>query len=108
MDTSNIEPYLQQYRESLQRQREQNEQLLNQNRDTDYANIMSGANRAGVMYSNFPERSKVQYQTSTYLPGLEKNYTTYQTGLNKIRNNVLEYANKIKSLQEAIADLNKA
>lgn len=108
MDTSTIEPYLQQYRESLQRQREQNEQLLNQNRDTDYANIMSGANRAGVMYSNFPERSKVQYQTSTYLPGLEKNYTTYQTGLNKIRNNVLEYANKIKSLQEAIADLNKA
>lgn len=108
MDTSNIEPYLQQYRESLQRQREQNEQLLNQNRDTDYANIMSGANRAGVMYSNFPERSKVQYQTSTYLPGLEKTHTTYQTGLNKIRNNVLEYANKIKSLQEAIADLNKA
>lgn len=108
MDTSKIEPYLQQYRESLQRQREQNEQLLNQNRDNDYANIMSGANRAGVMYSNFPERSKVQYQTGTYLPGLEKAYTTYQTGLDKIRNNVLQYANKIKSLQEAIADLNEA
>ena len=108
MDTSKIEPYLQQYRESLQRQREQNEQLLNQNRDNDYANIMSGANRSGVMYSNFPERSKVQYQTSTYLPGLEKTYTTYQTGRDKIRNNVLQYANKIKSLQEAIAALNEA
>lgn len=107
MDTSKLDPYLQNYRDSLEQQRKANQALIDQQRDIDYANIMSQANRAGVMYSNFPARTKAQYTASTYLPSVERAYTTYATGLQKLRNNAIDYVNQIRKIDEAIADLNE-
>lgn len=99
-------PYLTAYRQALKRQYDAQKQKIDQQKNLDYANIMSTANRAGVMYSNFPARSKAQYETSTYLPNYQAVQSSYQTGLDKIRSNVLSYANQIKNLEEAIRDLN--
>lgn len=108
MDTSKLEPFLQNYRDSLESQRKANQALIDQQRDTDYAQIMSQANRAGVMYSNFPARTKTQYMASTYMPSLERNFQTYETGTQKIRNAALSYANQLRQIEEAIQDLNEA
>jgi hypothetical protein len=67
---------------------------------------MSGANKAGMMYSNFPTRSKIQYDMGTYTPAQNKIFTTYQTGLDSLRNNIVKYQNSIKDIQDAIAHLN--
>ena len=106
MDTSNIDTLLKSYREALANQRQATEANIEQQKQNDFATIMARANKAGMLYSNFPARTKVQYQTSTYLPAMEKAYSTYQTGLDKLRDNVIKYQNQIKSLDEAIKDLN--
>ena len=106
MDTSEFDTVLKSYRDALEAQKQASEAALENQRNNDFATIMARANKAGMMYSNFPERSKIQYQTSTYLPSLQKVYTTYQTGQQKLRENAIKYANQIKSLDEAIADLN--
>ena len=54
------------YRDALGVQRDLAIQNLDNNRRNAYQAIMSGANKAGMMYSNFPERAKYQYDTSTY------------------------------------------
>lgn len=94
------------YRESLSRQNETNKQNLWQQRRNAQASIMSGANKAGMLYSNFPERSKIQYDVGTYEPAVVKSQTTYQTGLDTLRNNILKYQNSIKDIQDSIAHLN--
>ena len=94
------------YRESLSRQNENDTILLDQQRRNAQASIMSGANKAGLLYSNFPQRSKVQYDVSTYQPAQIKLQNTYQTGLNQLQNNILKYQNSIKEIQEAINHLN--
>lgn len=94
------------YRESLSRQNENDAILLDQQRRNAQASIMSGANKAGLLYSNFPQRSKVQYNVSTYQPAQIKLQNTYQTGLNSLRNNILKYQNSIKEIQDSIAHLN--
>ena len=94
------------YRENLSRQNEVGKQNLWQQRRNAQASIMSGANKAGMLYSNFPERSKIQYDVQTYDPAVIKMQTSYQTGLDTLRNNILKYQNSIKDLQENIAHLN--
>lgn len=94
------------YRENLSRQNEVGKQNLWQQRRNAQASIMSGANKAGMLYSNFPERSKIQYDAQTYDPAVIKMQTSYQTGLDTLRNNILKYQNSIKDLQENIAHLN--
>lgn len=101
-----IKDFYQNYRDSLDRQYQSAVQNLDQQRKNNFASIMSGANKVGMMYSNFPERSKIQYDTSTYTPNTTKLYNTYQTGLDKLRSNVLNYQNSIKDIQDAIATLN--
>lgn len=101
-----VKDFYQKYRESLGRQYESALQTLDQQRRNAQTSIMSGANKAGMMYSNFPERSKIQYDMSTYTPAQIKLQNTYQTGLDTLRKNILNYQNSIKDIQDAIKTLN--
>lgn len=94
------------YRESLSSQYENAKNSLEQQRKNAQASIMSGANKAGILYSNFPQRSKIQYDQNTYQPAQIKLNTTYQSGLDTLRNNILKYQNSIADIQDAIAHLN--
>lgn len=94
------------YRESLSSQYENAKNSLEQQRKNAQASIMSGANKAGILYSNFPQRSKIQYDQNTYQPAQIKLNTTYQSGLDALRNNILKYQNSIADIQDAIAHLN--
>lgn len=102
---NNLNEFLKSYRDSWDRNYAANNMLLDRKRDNDFATIMSGANKRGMMYSNFPERTKIQYESDTYLPAKNQSFQTYQTGLDKLRSNAVNYYNQIKSLEEAIADL---
>lgn len=101
-----IRSFYQNYRDSLDRQYQTSLQNLAQQRKNAQASIMSGANKAGMMYSNFPERSKIQYDQNTYQPAQIKLHNTYQTGLDSLRQNILNYQNSIADIQESIAHLN--
>ena len=107
MINDKVDPFVSQYRDALERQRDLSFQNLDNTRRNDYSTIMGNANKLGMMYSNFPTRSKIQYDTSTYMPNQQKIQTTYQTGLDKLRGNVVDLSNQLKSINEAIADLNK-
>lgn len=102
-----IQQFYQNYRDSLDKQVQAAQQNLDQQRRNDQQNIMSAANYGGMMYSNLPERSKIQYDTQTYMPNKVKLQQTYQTGLDKLRSNIVNYQNSIASIQKAIADLNE-
>lgn len=102
---NNLNDFLKSYRDTLDRNYVANNMLLDQKRRNDQASIMSGANKRGMMYSNFPERTKIQYESDSYLPARSQNFQTYQTGLDKLRSNAVNYYNQIKSLEEAISDL---
>lgn len=101
-----IKDFYQNYRDSLDRQYQTSVANLDQQRRNDQASIMSNANRAGMLYSNFPQRDKIRYDTENYQPELVKLYQGYQTGLQKLRQNMVNYQNSIKSIQEAINELN--
>lgn len=101
MNNNEIQNFIDAYRDSLSRQRDLGFQNLDNARRNAFQNIMSSANTAGMMYSNFPERTKIQYDTSTYMPGRANIQSTYQTGLDTIRNNVTKTYNSIKDLQDA-------
>lgn len=83
-------------------------QNLDNQRRNDFATIMGGANKAGMMYSNFPQRSKIQYDTQTYMPNQIKTFNTYKTGLQKLRENIISTSNQLKTINEAIAELNES
>lgn len=104
---NNIMDFVTNYRKALGQQYDASVNNLNQQRTNDYAAIMSGANKAGMMYSNFPQRSKIQYDTQSYYPGLISLRQSYQSALDKLRSNTLDLYNQNKSINEAIADLNK-
>lgn len=104
-EISYTEPFIASYRDSLARSRDATINQLNQARENQQARIMSQANRAGMLYSNLPARTKIQYDTSTYYPSLAKIQTSYQTGLDSLREKGVNLANQIKSYQEAIADM---
>ena len=101
-----IKDFYQNYRDSLDRQYQSAMQALDQQRKNAQTSIMSGANRSGMMYSNFPARSKIQYDQNTYQPAMIKLNTSYRTGLDTLRNNILKYQNSIAEIQDSIAHLN--
>ena len=101
-----IKDFYQNYRNSLDRQYQSAMQALDQQRKNIQASIMSGANKAGMMYSNFPARSKIQYDQNTYQPAVIKLNNSYRTGLDTLRNNILKYQNSIAEIQDSIAHLN--
>ena len=108
MINDTIDPFINAYRDSLQQQRDLAMQNLNNTRRNDYASIMSNANTAGALYSNFPQRDKIKYDTQTYQPNQIKIQQSYQTGLDKLRSNIISTANQLKTINEAIAELNAA
>ena len=101
-----IKDFYQNYRDSLDRQYQSALQSLEQQRKNAQTAIMGGANKAGMLYSNFPARTKLQYDQETYQPAQIKLQNTYQTGLDSLRNNMLKYQNSIKEIQENIDHLN--
>lgn len=103
-----VNPFIKNYREALESQREAALTQLDQERANQQEAIMSQANTAGMLYSNFPARTKIQYDTQTYYPQMAKVNTAYQTGLDTLRNNATNYLNTIRQYQEKIADLNAA
>lgn len=105
-ENNELQDFYKNYRESLSSQYENAKNLLEQQRKNAYQGIMSGANKSGMMYSNFPQRSKIQYEQNTYQPAQTKLYTSYVTGLDALRNNILKYQNSIADIQDAIAHLN--
>ena len=105
-DANQIKDFYQNYRDSLDRQYQSATQSLDQQRKNAQATIMSGANKAGMMYSNFPTRSKIQYDQDTYQPAVIKLQNSYQTGLDTLRSNILKYQNSIAEIQDSIAHLN--
>lgn len=105
-DANEIKDFYQNYRDSLDRQYQTALQSLDQQRKNAQASIMGGANKLGMMYSNFPTRSKIQYDQNTYQPAQIKLQTSYQTGLDQLRSNILKYQNSIADIQESIAHLN--
>lgn len=105
-DTDQIKNFYQNYRDALDRQYQSSIQNLDQQRKNAQTSIMSSANKAGFLYSNFPVRSKIQYDQNTYQPALIKLNTSYTTGLDALRNNILKYQNSIAEIQDSIAHLN--
>lgn len=103
-----IKSFIDSYRESLDQQRDLGMQNLENNRRNQFQNIMAGANKAGMLYSNFPERARIQYDTGTYLPSVAKLQTTYQTGLDKLRSNSINLVNQLANINDAIKDLNES
>lgn len=106
MDTQQIKDFFQNYRDSLDRQYQSAAQSLDQQRKNAQTTIMSGANKAGMLYSNWVPREKIKYDANTYTPAVIKLNTTYRTGLDTLRNNILKYQNSIKDIQDSIAHLN--
>lgn len=91
----------------LSRQRDFALQTLEQERRNQFQNIMGAANAAGMMYSNFPERAKYQYDTGTYNPAAAQVQTSYKTGLDRLRANTLNALNTLAEYSDEIASLNK-
>ena len=102
-----VNQFIKNYRDALQAQYDASISSLNQQRKNDFAGIMAGANKSGMMYSNFPQRSKIQYDTQSFYPTAIKTRQTYQTALDKLRANAVNLYNQNKSIAEAIADLNE-
>lgn len=101
-----LQDFYKNYRENLSRQYEVSQQDLSQQRRNAQQSIMAGANKAGMLYSNFPQREKIKYDMNTFQPAFIKLFNTYNTGLNSLRTNALKYQNSIKDIQDAIAHLN--
>lgn len=101
---NSITDFINAYRDSLQAQRDSALKQLNQQRKQAQTTLMSNANRAGALYSNFPERDKIKYDTQTYMPAYIKNQTSYQTALDSLRSNAVKLWNNIQAYKEAIED----
>lgn len=86
---NNVNDFINEYRDAMKQSYDFNVSAINQQKRNDFASIMSQANKRGMMYSNFPERQKIQYEADTYLPNLKTAYTSYQTGLDKLRSSAL-------------------
>lgn len=105
---TDINPFIKTYRDSLKRQYDAGLANLQNTKRQQEAKIMGSANAAGMMYSNFPQRSKMQYEAQSFTPAVANLHNTYQTGLDKLRSNAVNVYNQIKSYQEVIKDLNEA
>lgn len=98
--------FMDNYRKALDEQRLADINTLENQRNFDYTGIMVGANRRGLMHSNFPTRDKLRYDVGTYEPNLVKIQNTYQTGLDTLYSNAAKYLNQIKKLRDNTAELN--
>lgn len=105
---NDINTFIENYRKALGAQYDSSVAALNQQRTNDFANIMSGSNKAGMLYSNFPQRSKIQYDTQSFYPTMIKAKQSYQTALDKLRSNAVNLYNQNKTIEEAIKDLNES
>lgn len=104
---NNINDWITNFRKALAAQNEADVKALNTARENAQTSIMSNANRQGLMYSNFPEATKIKYDTQTYYPALIKAQQSYQTSLDKVRNNAINMFNQGKTIRDAINELNK-
>lgn len=104
---NNLDEFYKNYRETLGNVYDTTVQSLDQQRRNAQTSIMSAANKAGMMYSNFPARDKLKYDVGTYQPALIKAQQSYQTGLQTLRENALKTVNNIRNLQEQIQHLNE-
>lgn len=107
MNDEQIQSFYDKYRDYLANQRDQAFANIKNSRRNAFQDIMSSANSAGMMYSNFPERSKYQYDTSTYYPAINSVQSSYQTGIDRLRSNMINKFNTIADLNDDIASLNK-
>lgn len=103
-----VNTFISNYRKALGHQYNAGNAALQQQRTNDFANIMAGANKSGMLYSNFPQRTKIQYDTQTLYPAMVKSAQTHQSSLDKLRANAVNLFNQSKTIEEAIADLNEA
>lgn len=101
---NSVSDFLKAYRESLKAQRDSNQKSLEQQRRNAQRSLMAGANRRGMLYSNFVDRSKRKYDVDTYYPNAVKIQSSYTTGLDNLRKNAINLWNTIKSYQEQVND----
>lgn len=104
--TDNLGDFMSNYRTALEDQRTADMNALDNQRNLAYTGIMSGANRRGLLHSNFPTRDKLRYDVETYEPARVKIQQSYQTGLDTLYNNAAKYLNQIKKYREQTADIN--
>ena len=104
LEAGQLSDFIKAYRQSLQAQRDSSLKQLQQQRRNAQASIMGGLNRRGALYSNFGQRSKLQYDANTYDPAVAKVNQSYTTGLDSLRNNAVNLWNKIQSYRESISD----
>lgn len=111
-DPTNFDPltpdneFVNNLRTALQEAYDADVAALENQRTLDHSAIMNQANKAGVMFSNIPERMKVQYDTNTYMPNLTKARQSYQTGLDALRQNGINAANQAWYYQQLIDHYN--
>lgn len=108
LDVKMYQPYLENYEKSMKAVYDTSKQQLDSNRDQQYTDIMASANKGGMMYSNFPARTKAQYVTSSYQPNYAKLATTYSTGKDSLRANIVKNVNAINEYNRAIEKLNNS
>lgn len=98
--------FIKNYRESLQQAYGTGLKQLENQRSLDRSAIVNKANKAGVLFSNIPQRMQIQYDTQTYMPALTNLRNSYQTGLDAIRNNSINSINQVKYYQDMINHYN--
>lgn len=98
--------FLKNLREALQQSYEAGLKNLENQRKLDQSKIMTDAAKAGVMFSNIPQRMKIQYDTNTFMPGQVKLRQSYQTGLDSLRNAGISAANNAAYYQQMIDHYN--
>lgn len=98
--------FIKNLRESLQQSYDAGLANLENTRKLGHTSIMSNANRAGMLYSNFPQREKIKYDTNTYMPAMTNLRNSYQTGLDALRNAGVNAANQVAYYQQMIDHYN--
>lgn len=98
--------FLRNLREALQQSYNAGLKQLENQRQLDQSAIMNKANKAGVMFSNIPQRMKLQYDTNTYMPNQVKLNQSYQSGLDSLRNAGMNAANQVAYYQQMIDHYN--
>lgn len=98
--------FIKNYRQSLQESYDAGVKALENQRQLDHSAIMNQANKAGVLFSNIPQRARTQYDTQTYMPNLASLRNTYQTGLDTLRSNGINAANQVAYYQQMIDHYN--
>lgn len=93
-------------REALQGSYDAGMAALDNQRFLDHSAIMNQANKAGVMFSNIPQRMKIQYDTNTYMPNQVRLRQSYQTGLDSLRQAGVNAANQLGYYQQMIDHYN--